>query len=65
MTMLRELGIGALAVLLSVVEVLALAFTAIVVTLVVVAAFVVRACADAAEHRRTRRGRSVASATPA
>lgn len=57
MTVLRRVGIGALAVVLAVVEVLALVFTAIVMTLVVVAAFIVRACADAAERRRLRRGR--------
>lgn len=57
MTTLRHVGIGALAVVLAVVEVLALVFTAIVMTLVVVAAFIVRACADAAERRRLRRGR--------
>lgn len=57
MTMLRHVGIGALAVVLAIIEVLALVFTAIVMTLVVVAAFIVRACADAAERRRLRRGR--------
>ncbi|KJL47258.1 hypothetical protein RS84_02048 [Microbacterium hydrocarbonoxydans] len=57
MTTLRHVGIGALAVVLAIIEVLALAFTAIVMTLVVVAAFIVRACADAAERRRLRRGR--------
>lgn len=56
MTGLRHIGISALAVVLAVIEVLALVFTAIVMTLVVVAAFIVRACADAAERRRLRRG---------
>lgn len=56
MTTLRHVGIGALAVVLAIVEVLALVFTAIVMTLVVVAAFIVRACAAAAERRRLRRG---------
>lgn len=65
MNALRHAGIGALAVLLAIVEVLALVFTAIVMTLVIVVAFIVRACADAAEHRRLRHGRVGASAVPA
>jgi hypothetical protein len=57
MTVLRHVGIGALAVVLAIVEVLALVFTAIVVSLVVLAAFIVRACVETAERRRLRRGR--------
>lgn len=57
MTVLRHVGIGALAVVIAIVEVLALVFTAIVVSLVVLAAFIVRACVETAERRRLRRGR--------
>jgi hypothetical protein len=57
MTVLRHVGIGALAVVLAIVEVLALVFTAIVVSLVVLAAFIVRACVETAARRRLRRGR--------
>lgn len=59
MTMLRSIGIGVLAVALAIVEVLALVFSAIVVTLVIVTAFIVRACADPVERRRLRRGSRV------
>jgi hypothetical protein len=59
MTMLRSIGIGVLAVVLAIFEVLALVFSAIVVTLVIVTAFIVRACADAVERRRLRRGSRV------
>lgn len=65
MNALRHAGIGALAVLLAIVEVLALVFTAVVMTLVIVVAFIVRACADAAERRRLRHGRIDVSAVPA
>lgn len=57
MTVLRHVGIGALAVVLAIVEVLALVLAAIVVSLVVLAAFIVRACVETAGRRRLRRRR--------